>query len=127
MACGVKYTGVFALLPVLGAAAWRREGESVWRLTAAGVAGFIVALGVSNPFLWMDFPNFIEQLSTEIAMTGAGHWSASDNPAWFYTDALVASFGLPAMLIAGAGAIIALTRPLGDYTFQKDLRMDIVY
>lgn len=114
LACGVKYTGVFALFPVLGAVLWPRQGKPRWDLAAWAIGGFAATLLVSNPFLWLDFDNFIRQLATEIQMTGAGHWAATENPAAVYRSFLMASFGIVPMLLVGAVAIWALVRPLAE-------------
>ncbi len=88
LAAAIKYSAVFALAPALVAACaggpWRR------RLQGAAVAGaaFAVALGVTNHFLWADFPNLMRQLSDQVAITGRSHWAATDNPRWFYVHTL---------------------------------------
>lgn len=104
LATGVKYTGVFALLTVLVAVLASGAGRKA-RLAASAFAAFVVALAASNPFLWLDFPNFVAQLATEVRMTGAEHWAATDQPAWFYTTTLTRSFGLPMVLLAAAGVV----------------------
>jgi hypothetical protein len=104
LATGVKYTGVFALLAVV-VAVLASGADRKARVAAGALASFVVALGISNPFLWLDFPNFVAQLATEVRMTGVEHWAATDQPAWFYTTTLTGSFGLPLILLAAAGVV----------------------
>ena len=85
-ATAIKYSGVFALLPVLLAAAIPTR-TSVSRVPLA-LLGFVATLATTNHFLWADFPNFVRQLAVEVSMTGAGHWAATDNPAQFYLTTL---------------------------------------
>lgn len=104
-AMAVKYSGLFAWMPALVAAALAPR-EVRLRQLALATAGFGVALAATNHFIWADFPNFVHQLSTEVAMTGANHWSAQTNPGWFYVDVLANwSVGWPLLITAaGAGA-----------------------
>ena len=87
-ATAVKYSGVFVLLPALVAAAvgWRGSERRV-RLGLA-VVSFGVTLAMTNHFLWADVPNFVRQLSDQIAITGADHWAATDNPARAYVTTI---------------------------------------
>jgi len=102
-ATAIKYTSVFALLPAIVAALLR--GSASARATRVGLVllGFVLAVATTNHFLWWDFPNFIRQLSDQVAITGPGHWGALENPAAFHTEILV-RFGVGwALLILAAG------------------------
>lgn len=108
----VKYSGVFALLPVLIAAALSKRGTR--RLVQAGIAvvGFGVALAATNHFIWADMPNFVNQLATEVSMTGAAHWAATANPGWFYARILaVDGVGWPLLVIAVLYVAVGLATP----------------
>jgi hypothetical protein len=101
VASGIKYSSVFVLLPALFVASFapsRQQKIARWCNT---MVGFVAAIAVTNPFLWLDFSNFVRQLSVEVQMTGAGHWSAVENPAWFYTATLSWAVGW-ALLALGA-------------------------
>jgi hypothetical protein len=95
-ATAVKYSSVFALLPGLVAAALplatATPGEFPWREVGGRLGlvllAFLAVLVTTNHFLWADFPSFVRQLSTEVAMSGEHHWSAQKNPAWFYSKTL---------------------------------------
>ena len=84
IAGGIKYSSVFAIVPVL-IATWS-EGPLRERLQRAALAliGAAAAVAITNHFIWYDFPNFLQQLSDQVGITGAGHWAASSNPASFY-------------------------------------------
>jgi len=102
LGAAIKYSGVFALLPVLISCAVVAVSARE-RLNRLGLAlvGFVVALGITNHFLWADVPNLIRQLSDQIAITGAGHWAASSNPRFFYTATLGESgVGWPVLVSA---------------------------
>lgn len=100
-AMAIKYSGLFAWLPALVAAALAPR-ELRLRQLGLATAGFGLALAATNHFIWADFPNFVHQLSTEVAMTGANHWSAQANPGWFYAQVLAdGSVGWP-LLVAAA-------------------------
>jgi len=105
LAAGVKYTGVFALLPVLLACALSEDRQR--RVQAAGLAlvGFLPAALLSNPFVWADIPNLLVQLSDQISITDESHWAAQDNPARYHVMIFVQRvLGWP-MLLLGAAAL----------------------
>ncbi len=110
LATGVKYTSVFALVPpiVAGLALPRPQ-----RVHGAGVtvSAFALALAASNHFLWLDFSNFVRQLSDQVGITGGKHWAATDNPAAFHAFVL-ARFGpgLVLLVLAGAWGAFVLAR-----------------
>ena len=87
-ATAIKYTSVFALLPRIDGSL--RSGSASLRATRAGLVllAFVLTVAITNHFLWWDFPNFVEQLSDQIGITGPGHWAAVQNPAAFHTDIL---------------------------------------
>ncbi len=97
LATAIKYSSVFVLFSVFAACALvpmdaERRGE-IYRNTALRLAGpaflaFAMALATTNHFLWSDFPNFINQLATEVSMSGPHHWSAQANPRWYYVRIL---------------------------------------
>jgi hypothetical protein len=97
LATGVKYTSVFALVPaVVAALAVPREHRA--RCAGWAMLAFAVALAASNHFLWLDFSNFVRQLSDQVGITGGKHWAATDNPAAFHAFVL-ARFGPGLMLL----------------------------
>ncbi len=98
LATGVKYTAVFVILPVAGAAALRGARAKSIEPIALALVAFCVVLGATNHFLWFDFPNFSRQLANEVAHSGRGHWAATDNPGWFFTRTL-AEQGVGALLV----------------------------
>ena len=106
IAGAIKYSGVFAIVPVL-IATWS-EGSLRERGPRLGMAlgGFVAAVGITNHFMWYDFPNFLRQLSDQIAITGRGHWAASDNPASFYVM-ILERFGVGWALLLMAVAFAA--------------------
>jgi hypothetical protein len=109
LATGIKYSSMFALVPVLiAAAAAGSRAERLRRLAIAGTA-FLLAVAISNHFVWWDFPNFLRQLTAQVALTASGHWAATDNPAGFYLEVLD-RFGPGVVLVTCAGgfAVYAL-------------------
>jgi 4-amino-4-deoxy-L-arabinose transferase-like glycosyltransferase len=109
VATAIKYSSLFAIVPVLIAAAaggtWRERVRPI----AIALAGFVAAIAVTNHFVWWDFPNFLRQLTAQVALTASGHWAATDNPSSFYMMVL-ARFGPGAVLLvlAGGFAVFAL-------------------
>lgn len=116
VSAGIKYSVVFGILSAFAAALLAAPAARTVlapaaraRLFAFAAAGFVAAIAVTNHYLWADFPNFINQLSTEVTMTGSRHWSAQASPGWFYVDRLgAAGVGWPLVLFAGATAAVAL-------------------
>lgn len=103
IAGAIKYSSVFAIVPVL-LATWS-PGPIRERLerAAVAIAAFVVAVVVTNHFMWYDFPNFLRQLSDQVAITGRGHWAATDNPASVYVM-ILDRFGTGSLLLLlGAG------------------------
>jgi 4-amino-4-deoxy-L-arabinose transferase-like glycosyltransferase len=103
LAAAIKYTGVFAFVPVLVATSLRGSVQLRVRRIALASMACLLAVLVSNHFIWADFPNFISQLSIQVAVTGRGHYAASDNPAAAHFE-ILRDFG-PGwpMLLAAAG------------------------
>jgi 4-amino-4-deoxy-L-arabinose transferase-like glycosyltransferase len=88
IATGVKYSAVFAIVPVLLATLALASWRDTLRAGTRAMAAFVAAIAVTNHFVWYDFPNFLIQLTLQVAITGAGHWAASSNPAGFYARIL---------------------------------------
>ena len=109
IATAIKYSSLFAIVPVLIAAAG--AGAPRERLRQSGIAGvaFAVAVAISNHFVWWDFPNFLRQLTAQVALTASGHWATTANPSAFYTMVL-ARFGPGSalLLLAGGFTVYAL-------------------
>jgi 4-amino-4-deoxy-L-arabinose transferase-like glycosyltransferase len=84
IAAGVKYSAVFAVVPAclatLALASWPDRVKAGVRVLTA----FAAAIAITNHFVWYDFPNLLIQLTLQVAITGAGHWAATSNPAGFY-------------------------------------------
>ncbi len=109
VATGIKYSSMFAIVPVLiASAASGTARERLERSTIAALA-FVAAIAVSNHFVWWDFPNFLRQLTAQVALTASGHWATRENPATFYMMVL-SRFGPGVILLvlAGAFAVYAL-------------------
>ena len=109
LAAGIKYTAVFALLPVLIAAVSVSPMQKRVRAALVGLLVFGLALAASHHFIWADFPNFLRQVAEQYAFTGPGHrWSTSE-PEWFYVSTLAtAGPGWPMVLLAAAFTAYAL-------------------
>ncbi len=110
-AAGTKYTGVFALLPVLLAAVLPvREGRA-WARVGAGLVAFALAVATTNHFVWWDFPNFVRQLSMDFGHVKPTHYAAAPNARWAYVSLLAAdAFGWPLLVLAGTTAAAGLAR-----------------
>jgi hypothetical protein len=119
VATGIKYSSVFAIAPVLVAAA--SDGLMRERLERCAFAllGFSVAAGITNHFVWADFPNFLHQLAAQVALTASGHWATKENPAAFYVMILDRfGPGWPVLLLAAAFAVYGLsTRKIPVWIF----------
>jgi 4-amino-4-deoxy-L-arabinose transferase-like glycosyltransferase len=102
IATAIKYSSLFALVPVLIATA--AEGTARERLERSALAAmaFVAAVAVTNHFVWWDFPNFLRQLTAQVALTASGHWAATQNPSAFYMVVL-SRFGPGIVLVALAG------------------------
>lgn len=112
-ATAVKYSGVFAMVPVVLAFGLSPRGSPRVTNVALSLLGFGAALATTNHYIWADLPNFLHQLATEVAMTGESHWAATANPRWFYTQTL-AGFGLgwPLIALAAGFGAYGLAMPL---------------
>jgi hypothetical protein len=103
VATGIKYTSVLVLLPVLLSAWMGRSWPDRASRVSLAFGGFVLATGITNHFVWADFPNFIRQLSDQVLVSRAG---LSENPAALHLDHLQ-NFGpgWPLLLLAaGFGA-----------------------
>lgn len=108
-ATGVKYSSVFAIVPVLIAAGCEGPLRLRIRRATLAVLGFAAAVGITNHFVWSDFPNFLRQLAAQVAITASGHWAATANPAGFYVMILDRfGPGWPFLLLAAAFAVYGL-------------------
>lgn len=119
IATGVKYSSVFAILPVLIAAACDGVARERLGRSALALLAFCAAVGVTNHFVWADFPNFLRQLAAQVALTASGHWAATGNPAAFYVMILDRfGPGWPLLLFAAAFAVYGLcTRKIPLWIF----------
>lgn len=119
VATGIKYSSVFAIVPVLIAAACDGVRRERLQRSAWAVLGFCAAVGITNHFVWADFPNFLRQLAAQVAITASGHWAATDNPAAFYVMILDRfGPGWPMLLLAAAFAVYGLcTRKIPLWIF----------
>jgi 4-amino-4-deoxy-L-arabinose transferase-like glycosyltransferase len=112
IATAIKYSSIFVLLSVLAACVLTPmstdrhgdfRGKAAACLAGLAILGFVAAVGTTNHFLWSDFPNFIRELTTEVAMSGPHHWSAQANPRWYYTRILGALGPGWALCVLAAG------------------------
>jgi 4-amino-4-deoxy-L-arabinose transferase-like glycosyltransferase len=113
LAAAIKYSSVFAIVPVVAAACVTRGSRNRVAAALAACGAFVAAIAISNHFVWADFPNFLRQLSDQAAITGAGRWSATANPAALYVRVLAGTTGAGIVLFAAAVCFIvyALARP----------------
>ncbi len=110
IATAIKYSSVFAIVPVLIAAA--SDGTMRERLerSAIGVLACCTAIGITNHFVWWDFPNFLRQLAAQVVLTASSHWAATANPSAFYVMILDRfGPGWPILLLAAAFAVYGLS------------------
>lgn len=108
-ATGTKYTGVFTLLPATLAGVLPVRGRQRWVHVGLSLAGFALAVAVTNHFVWADFPNFVRQLSMDFSHVGEGHWAATDNARLAYTSVLAdEGVGWPLLVLAAGYAAFGL-------------------
>ena len=108
-AAGIKYTGVFVLVPALLAAVLPEDGRRRWTRLALAAGGFVMAVAVTNSFIWLDFPNFVRQLSTDFGHVNAGHFAATENSRWAYATMLAdRGVGWPLLAVASGTAVLTL-------------------
>lgn len=109
VATAIKYSSMFAIVPVLIATG--TGGTLRQRMVRSSVAilGFCAAIAITNHFVWADFPNFLRQLTAQVALTASGHWAATANPSAFYLMVLE-RFGPGVLMLwlAGTFTIYAL-------------------
>ena len=111
-ATAIKYSSVFAIVPVFIATARGGSARERLRRSAIALLAFVAAIAVTNHFVWWDFPNFLRQLAAQVALTASGHWAATDNPAAFYVMVLSRFGPGPALLaLAAAFTVYALCTP----------------
>jgi 4-amino-4-deoxy-L-arabinose transferase-like glycosyltransferase len=105
LAAAIKYSAVFALVPVLAAAlTGARTLRARASAAAAAALAFGVAVAATNHYIWTDFPNFLRQLADQHAFTGPGHsWGTTDNPAAMYLLTLGSAGPGWAMVALAAG------------------------
>ena len=126
LAAGVKYTGVFVLVPVLLAAVSTEDTARCGRAFVLAGSGFIAAALISNHFVVTDLPRLVYQLSAQVAITGPAHWAAQDNPAAFHVMVLVNRVvGWP-LLILGA-VIVAYHLAAGRWRWWLFAVYPLVY
>jgi 4-amino-4-deoxy-L-arabinose transferase-like glycosyltransferase len=101
IATGVKYSAVFAIVPVLVATLSLGSWRDALKAGTRAVMAFGAAIAITNHFVWYDFPNFLIQLTLQVAFTGAGHWAATSNPAGLYAM-ILGRFGTGQALTAAA-------------------------
>jgi hypothetical protein len=102
-ATAIKYSSLFAVVPALIATASSGSARERIRRSAIALLAFGAAIAVTNHFVWWDFPNFLRQLTAQVALTASGHWAATDNPSAFYMMVLT-RFGPGGVLLVLAGA-----------------------
>jgi hypothetical protein len=119
VATGIKYSSMFAIVPVLIAAACDGLARERLERSTLALLGFCGAIAITNHFVWADFPNFLRQLAAQVALTASGHWAATANPAAFYVMILDRfGPGWPMLLLAAAFAVYALcTRKIPLWIF----------
>lgn len=81
-------------------------------------AGFIAGVFIASPFIFLDWQTVLANVSGELkpghlAHTGHGFLS---NLAWYLSDPIGGSMGVPALLLAIAGAVLALRHPVARWT-----------
>ncbi len=106
IAAGVKYSAVFAIVPVWLATLALESWPDRIKAGARALAAFAAAIAISNHFVWYDFPNLLIQLTLQVAITGAGHWAATSNPAGFYAM-ILDRFG-PGQVLTFAAVLFAI-------------------
>ena len=124
VATAIKYSSVFAIVPAVMGAAFRGSyGHRVQRV-ALTLLAFVVAVAVTNHFVWSDVPTFLKQLADQVEITNRRHWAATSNPAAFYVAILdrfgtglpllwlAASFAVYGLCAGGARSLVFLSFPL---------------
>ncbi len=124
LATAIKYTSVLALVPALLAALLNGSRSQRVAKVAMALAGCLVAIALTNHFVWADFPNFLKQLSDQVAVWGPKTWSIERDPARLRTAllgqfgpghvllVLGAAYGCYSLAIGGARAWIFWSFPL---------------
>jgi 4-amino-4-deoxy-L-arabinose transferase-like glycosyltransferase len=108
-ATGTKYTAVFTLLPASLAALLPSRGRQRWVYLGLCVSGFAAAVALTNHFVWVDFSNFVRQLSMDLGHVNKGHWAFVDNPGWAYVSVLAHDgAGWPLLVLAGGFVAVGL-------------------
>ncbi len=115
-AAAIKYSGVFAVVPVLLATLFLPSWRDRLKIAALVTACFVAAIAITNHYIWSDFPNFLRQLSDQIAITGPGHWAATDDPRGFYA-LILGRFGtgVALLVLAAAFTVYALATRRLDF------------
>ena len=125
-AAAIKYSGVFAIVPVLLAALALPSWRERLRLVTLATACFVAAVAVTNHYIWSDFPNFLKQLSDQIAITGPDHWGATDDPRGFYV-LILGRFGTGVALLVLAAAFAVYTLATRRLDFWIAVSFPILY
>jgi hypothetical protein len=115
VATGIKYSSVLVLLAALLAAALSGPMRARLEKVALVLLAFALAVAITNHFVWADFANFVYQLSSQVEITGAEHWAATEDPAGVYVRTLAtAGPGWALLLLSVAFAIHGLASRRGE-------------
>jgi 4-amino-4-deoxy-L-arabinose transferase-like glycosyltransferase len=125
-AAAIKYSGVFAIVPVLLATLALPSWRERLRFATLATACFVAAVAVTNHYIWSDFSNFLKQLSDQIAITGSGHWAAMDDPRGFYVQ-ILGRFGTGVALLVFAAVFAAYTLATRRLDFWIAVSFPILY
>ncbi|WP_168355978.1 ArnT family glycosyltransferase [Sphingomonas gei] len=113
LGCATKWPAAVIALSPVAAGLWRiYRGSSDAGKLAGFVGSAIATLFVASPFLLLDYPTVIQNLTREarpmhLGATGGGFLA---NLAWYARGPLTASFGAAGLALAGLGTVVLALR-----------------
>ena len=123
LATATKWPAATVFVAIIGASIYARlqrgRGEQPARRLIAAAGAALAAIFVASPFIFLDWRTVLANVSGEMSPGHLGHSGGSyfDNLAYYLSQPVMNSIGLPGLLLMIAGgAICAIRSPVARWT-----------